>query len=195
MNEIELLETIKQLKKEKHNWQKKINYIKNKEKILDQQKEYYEKNKEKYKEDRKIYRENNKEKEAERNKKYRENNRKKLKEANKKYRENNKEKIRKTHKVYYQKNKEKLNKNSKEYRLSFIGYKAERVSDWKKRGVISNNFDKLFELYFNTTNCENCNVLLTRDRYNKSSTKCLDHDHKNGEFRNVLCQTCNVRRK
>ena len=48
-------------------------------------------------------------------------------------------------------------------------------------------------MYINTTNCEECNIELIEGRYGNNK-KCLDHCHKTGEFRNVLCQTCNVRR-
>jgi len=134
MNEIELLQTIKQLKKERGRWVKKIYYLNNKE----NKKEYYQKNKEK--------------------------------------------------------NKEKKNERNKKYRKTPAGYKSNRIANWKRIGVISNNFDKLFELYVNTTNCENCDCLLTIDRNNTSTTKCLDHCHISGEFRNVLCMACNTRR-
>ena len=139
----DLLETIKQLKKEKKKWVRKIEYQKNK----------------------KTY------------KKYSETNKEKIKEKKKIYRLNNKEKI-------------------KEYRKTPSCYKSYKISQWKRYGVIHNDFDKLFELYVNTINCENCNILLTtKDRHNKSTTKCLDHCHISGEFRNVLCHTCNTRRR
>ena len=150
MNEIELLEIIKELKKEKRRWYNKIYRLENREKV----KEYYQK--------------------------YKENSRN--------YRLENKERCRK----YRLENKEKL----KKYRKTPAYYKKHSISQWKGYGVIHNDFEKLFELYINTTNCENCNILLTtKDRRNTSTTKCLDHCHLTGEFRNVLCNSCNVRRK
>ena len=135
MNDLELLETIKQLKKEKKRWYDKI---------------------------------------------YRFENRDKKKENKKKY---------------YQKNKEKIKENTKKYKKTPAGYKSHKIAQWKRYGVIHNDFEKLFELYVNTTNCENCKVILTIDRNNTSTTKCLDHCHLTGKFRNILCIACNVRRK
>jgi len=117
-----------------------------------------------------------------------------------------KEKARWVSKIHYLNNKEKRNEYDKKYRLknrdkkkeyrnTYNGYKSNKISSWKSIGVIDNDFDKLFEKYMNTTNCENCNVLLTRNRYTYKTTKVLDHNHITGEFRNVLCNSCNVRRK
>ena len=138
MNEIELLQTIKELRKQKKRWYDKI---------------------------------------------YRFENREKSKEQNKKYKFENKEKIKESNKIYY-----------KKYRNTYNGYKVFKILDWKRLGVIDNDFDKLFEKYMNTKNCENCDCLLTRDKRNTSTTKCLDHCHISGKFRNILCHACNVRR-
>ena len=112
-------------------------------------------------------------------KQYRENNKDKLKQYEKEYRENNKEQKKQYHKQYYQTEK---------------GKKINRISDWKKRGVIHPDFDELYEKYINTEHCELCNVELTTDKRNTKTTRVLDHDHQTGEFRNILCHSCNIRR-
>ena len=67
------------------------------------------------------------------------------------------------------------------------------IRNWKRRGLVSDNYMIIYDKWKNTKNCENCNVELTVG--NKGSTKkCLDHSHITGEFRNILCNTCNVRR-
>ena len=130
----------------------------------------------------------------------------KNKEKINKYRKNNKKKIKKYQKEYYEKNKRERNeynknyRNShkeerKEYRKTPEGYKAERKYNWKQMGLNMENFEEIFNRYMNTTNCENCNVLLTRNRYTYKTTKVLDHNHITGEFRNVLCFVCNIRRR
>ena len=103
------------------------------------------------------------------------------KEYDKKRYQENKEKYKLQHKQYYENNNEKCKK-------------ILRISKWKMRGVISDNFDELYEYYLNCKNCQNCNVELTIDKKIKSTTRVLDHCHRTGEFRNVLCQSCNRKR-
>ena len=122
------------------------------------------------------YREENKEKFNNRDKKYREEN----KEKNKLYREKNKEKLKK----YREDNKEKI----KEYNQSPQGKKTKILSSWKCAGVLHDNFDELYTIYLNCTNCMVCDKEFknTKDRH-------LDHSHETGLYRNVLCCACNTR--
>jgi hypothetical protein len=131
----------------------------------EQRKEYYEKNKEKIKEQQKGY-----------NKKYYGANKEKLKEQKKEYREANKEKIHEQRKEYYQTDNAK---------------KSDRISHWKRRGVISNDYDALYEKYINTNECELCSISITRGK-GLTGKKHLDHCHITGEFRNILCGVCNT---
>lgn len=143
----------------------------------------------------KEYREKNKAKIKEENKKYYELNKEKAREYKKEYREKNKEQIKEYIKEYYELNKGQLNYKNRVYQKTPNGKKTTRITHWKQRGVISNNFDELYETYLSQTNCEECNVELTYNRNTTPTTKCLDHNHETGEFRNILCQRCNVRRK
>jgi len=159
MNDIELIETIKKLRKDRKRWVKKIYYINNREQ---------------YKESVKKYNLNNKEKNKEKSKKYYENNKEKIKD----------------------KRKERNKKDyQKEYRKTPTGYKTTKKTQWKAFGLNMNNFESIFKRYMQTSNCDNCKVLLTIDRISTKTTKCMDHDHQTGEFRNVLCHCCNIRRK
>jgi len=73
------------------------------------------------------------------------------------------------------------------------GKKANRIQTWKYIGVISDDYNKLYEEYLAQTNCEFCNIPLHEGRTGKGR-KCLDHDHETGQFRNILCCSCNVKR-
>ena len=64
-----------------------------------------------------------------------------------------------------------------------------RIYDWKKRGLISNDYDSIYSRWKNSTNCEKCGHDYS---YWK---KCMDHNHKTGAFRNILCQKCNANDK
>ena len=109
------------------------------------------------------------------------------KEYDKIYKKKNQEKI----KIYRIENKEKSNEYMKNYNKSKNG----RKSDWKRKGVNLHNFEEFYKIYIETTNCDICDTILTDGNPMKSSTKCLDHDHKTGEFRCILCSSCNIRRR
>ncbi len=101
-------------------------------------------------------------------------------------------------KEYYQKyspnHKEERAEYNKAYRATEKGTKKHRISAWKGRGVICEDWDLLYEKYINTTNCENCDVVLVEGRVGNNA-KHLDHDHKTNLFRAILCSTCNVNRR
>ena len=62
---------------------------------------------------------------------------------------------------------------------------------WKKRGILTENWDDLYKLYDETTHCQKCNVLLGRPGDKSGHHKCLDHDHNTHKFRMILCNKCN----
>ena len=89
--------------------------------------------------------------------------------------------------------KAKEKKRKKIYNQTPPAKKSGLITNWKRIGVICDDFDTLYERYLNTKLCEECNVELTTGERTKNS-KCLDHDHETGKFRNVLCHACNVKR-
>lgn len=128
-------------------------------------------------------------------------------EAQRKYREKNKEKIaemREKDKEYYisyaknyrNVNKELLYEKRKKYGETETGKKLIHISLWKRRNVKlreNETYDDLYNIYLNTTNCKDCNVLLVVGKRCKE-TKCLDHDHNTGYFRDIVCHSCNCKR-
>jgi len=68
-------------------------------------------------------------------------------------------------------------------------YKRNKIYDWKKYGVISNDFDKLYEKHMSINNCQLCEVLF--DKNIICLRRTLDHDHSTGLYRQTLCHKCN----
>ena len=54
-------------------------------------------------------------------------------------------------------------------------------------GVIHDDFDALYEHYINTNECDVCHKV-----FKSTKDRCLDHDHNNGQFRQILCNSCNT---
>jgi hypothetical protein len=74
--------------------------------------------------------------------------------------------------------------------LPFKLYKYHKTmtkTSWKNIGLNMDNFDEIYNKYIYATQCELCNMKFptTRDR-------CMEHDHANGEFRNIVCNRCNL---
>ena len=87
--------------------------------------------------------------------------------------------------------------NSKEYQKEYMREyrlknnqnkykKSNTLNNWRRSGV-KGDLDELYKKYVNTDKCEICEKVFS-DTYNR----CLDHDHETGEFRNVLCRSCNT---
>ena len=130
------------------------------------------------------------------NKAYREKNAEKAKAYMKVYRIKNAEKAEAYHKAYRQENVEKLKADNKAYRENNPERhkKIHTIANWKTKGLICDDYDKLYDLYLQSTNCEECGCKYSIKGDGVGRFKCMDHDHLTGLFRNFLCNTCNLRR-
>ena len=73
-------------------------------------------------------------------------------------------------------------------------YKRKRISVWVARGLETDE-EEVYEKYLNTFECENCGIELnTGIGARTDDSRTMDHDHKTGEFRNILCHRCNILR-
>ena len=130
---------------------------------------------------------------------------------NKAYRIKNAEKIKAQNKAYYIQNTEKIKAYNKEYKLENPEKtleckkvyrennpekrkKSNTIADWKRNGLICDDYDKLYELYLQSTNCDECGCKYSIYGDGVGGWRCMDHCHTTGLFRNFLCNTCNIRR-
>jgi len=148
----------------------------------------------------KQYRINNLDKIKEKNKlKYtKEYNRKqyeKRKEYQKQYYKAKKENLewvseqKKNSNDYKQKKKLSCSEYSKEYKNTYNGKKSHKISEWTKKSNLkmdNENLLKIFDRWYNSTNCEICGIKYKSDKY-----RCMEHHHSSGAFRSICCSSCN----
>ena len=65
--------------------------------------------------------------------------------------------------------------------------KSDRISQWKSNGLISDNYDQVYQLYLDSTHCDKCGC-----QYTKQNCKHMDHCHTTGKFRAIVCCLCNA---
>ena len=64
--------------------------------------------------------------------------------------------------------------------------------DWKKVGLVFENdlaFSIVYKRYIYARQCELCQKVFT-----KSKDRQMEHSHDTGEFRNIVCCKCNLRK-
>ena len=66
--------------------------------------------------------------------------------------------------------------------------KYKMIYNWKRSGLIYDNYDELYDVYINTMECEHC-----KTEFTKNNWRCMDHNHETGLFRKIICHRCNVR--
>lgn len=141
-------------------------YKKNKDRQLAKSKEYYQENHE----ERKVYRENNPDK---------------IKERFKKYYEENKEKLKARRREYYRNNKEKLNASNKEW--------EKKNPERRKNKYLERLYGITLEQYNETLDKQEgkCGICETHQSNFKRDLS-VDHCHKTGNIRGLLCDSCNI---
>lgn len=110
-------------------------------------------------------------------------------EITKNWRLKNKEKVNQNRKIYYQKHKKQLflkrkERDAKNSEIGNLRRKWNRTYRLKKYGITLNDYQKM--LISQSTKCAICGIFITDD------TAKIDHCHKTGKIRGLLCNRCNV---
>ncbi len=98
---------------------------------------------------------------------------------------------------YIEKAKEYIINNphkKKEYYEKFkLNKKAYMIKNWKnfeRKNIALDlqqyTWDEIYNIWLNQKECMGCGL-----DFNANRRKCLDHDHKDGKFRGVICYSCN----
>ena len=130
----------------------------------------------------KEWRDKNKEHRAQ----YKKDNRERDNQIRRALRKSRKEEEYNKNHEYYILNKERICQRSTDYLKTENGIKSRMIRGWKKCGIKDGDYESLYEYYLSESECPICNHNFSK--YNK----VLDHDHKTGEIRMVLCQMCNL---
>jgi len=72
----------------------------------------------------------------------------------------------------------------------YKNHKSNLIRRWKNIGVISDDFDKLYEEHMKINNCQLCNIDFNSEE--RMKWRCLDHDHRTGLYRQTICNKCNI---
>ena len=83
-----------------------------------------------------------------------------------------------------------LKESQKKYLQTESGKKKTIKASWKQQGLYMKNFEEIYKRYTDAIFCDICECVLEGNGNNR---KCMDHDHDNGEFRNVVCSYCNFK--
>jgi hypothetical protein len=107
----------------------------------------------------------------------------------KEYYEKNKQSILDQKKEYYKKNKQNKIQKVKEWQQNNEekAKKYRKICEWKRRGLICQNYDQVYQLWLDSTHCDSCSC-----KYTNKNVKSMDHCHNTGKFRGIICNRCNA---
>jgi hypothetical protein len=111
------------------------------------------------------------------------------KKANaRRYYERHKEKIKAATYAYRAKNPEKWRAESRRYQQN----RAKADPNYWRAKAIKGRYGITIEEYAQLLNAQGNRCAICRQPADKMERKCIDHCHRTGKVRGILCQSCNV---
>ena len=96
-------------------------------------------------------------------------------------------------KEYRLRNLEKIKLRQKEHNKNPKRKMDVKINFWKFSGLICENKDEYEYIYDRWLYSEKCEEPKCNKEYTENNFKCMDHCHLTGLFRNILCNSCNIR--
>lgn len=94
---------------------------------------------------------------------------------------------------YYYRNRFEILDKLKVKNSTPSGKRYYTIANWKKSGIITDDYDTLYNDYLITERCENCDCKFGVKGDKSGTFRTLHHDHKTGEPIAIVCQPCNIR--
>lgn len=107
----------------------------------------------------------------------------------------NQEKLQKQRLAYYYRNRDEILDKIKEKNKRPKAKRYYTISNWKRVGILSEDYDDLYDRYVSCDTCENCRCEFSIKGDGVGNFRTLHHDHNSGEPLMFVCQPCNVRFK
>ena len=82
--------------------------------------------------------------------------------------------------------KARLADKQRDYRATPQGKRTQKIGSWKNQKMICDDWNALYDRFIERTTCECCH-----NEFKTAKDKHLDHCHKTGNVRNILCRRCN----
>jgi len=104
--------------------------------------------------------------------------------SHKKYYDKNRKRILKAQKEYNEKHKDRYRQNTK----NWSSKNGKRMKEWTLKTFYNLSLDEFNDIFEKQNGC--CAICGIHQSQLKK-TLCVDHDHKTGQIRGLLCNKCN----
>ena len=94
-------------------------------------------------------------------------------------------------KRWYEENKQRILQKRKENYQNKT-HKQNKIRSFKNQGF-KGDLEEVYDIHMSTEFCNDCNVKLINGT--SKNSRCADHNHITGYYRNTICMRCNFQRQ